>query len=125
RGGLTTMGERGSIDALRSYGRRRKSEVDASLAPEQHADPAPDPSDRIEARDRAAALGRAIATLPAGQREAVEQLALCERTLADAAAATRRSTGALKVNPHRALRTPRAPLAGGGWPWLRPTRAHS
>jgi RNA polymerase sigma factor (sigma-70 family) len=111
---LTTIAQRRSIDALRSHWRRRKSEIDASLALEHHADPGPGPSDRIEARGRAAALGRAIATLPAGQREAVEQLALGEQTLAEAAASTGRSVGALKVNLHRALKTLRARLAGEG-----------
>ena len=50
----------------------------------------------------------------AGQRQAIEELALRERTLAEAAAATGRSTGALKVNLHRALKALRGQLAKGG-----------
>jgi DNA-directed RNA polymerase specialized sigma24 family protein len=50
--------------------------------------------------------------LPPGQREAVEQLGLKERSLAEAAESTGRKTGALKVNLHRALKTLRDRLHG-------------
>ena len=50
-------------------------------------------------------MREALATLPERQREAVEALVLEEQSLAEAAAVTRRSKGALKVNLHRALKT--------------------
>ena len=64
--------------------------------------------------DQARILDAAIAELPERQREAVEHLALAEQSLAEAAAATGRSTGALKVNLHRALKTLRARFGGHG-----------
>jgi RNA polymerase sigma-70 factor (ECF subfamily) len=113
---LTTIAQRRAIDALRSHGRQRSAQVDVALALEHHADPRPDPAAHVEAAARAATLGKAIATLPTGQREAVEHRALREQSLAEASAVTGRSTGALKVNLHRALRTLRARLAGEGLP---------
>jgi RNA polymerase sigma-70 factor (ECF subfamily) len=50
--------------------------------------------------------------LPASQREAVQHLGIQEQSLAEAAAATGRTTGALKVNLHRALKTLRSQLSG-------------
>ncbi len=44
-------------------------------------------------------------------REAIEHLLLRERSLAEAAAATGRKTGALKVNLHRALKSLRIGLS--------------
>jgi DNA-directed RNA polymerase specialized sigma24 family protein len=57
-------------------------------------------------------LREAIDTLPPGQREAIEQLGLKERSLAEAAESTGRKTGALKVNLHRALKTLRDRMNG-------------
>ena len=51
-----------------------------------------------------------LASLPAGQREAVEALVIREQSLAEAAMVTRRSKGALKVNLHRALKALRGKL---------------
>ena len=53
---------------------------------------------------RPGTVTRALASLPARQREAVQHLVLEERSLADAAALTRRTKGSLKVNLHRALK---------------------
>jgi DNA-directed RNA polymerase specialized sigma24 family protein len=53
-----------------------------------------------------------MATLPARQLEAVQHLALSGLSLAEAATATGRTMGALKVNFHRALKTLRAELVG-------------
>jgi RNA polymerase sigma-70 factor (ECF subfamily) len=50
--------------------------------------------------------------LPPGQREAVEQMGLQQRSLREAAARTGRSTGALKVNLHRALKALRRRIRG-------------
>ena len=48
-------------------------------------------------------LRRAIATLPAGQRRAIELLKLQELSLKEAAAASGTSIGALKVASHRGM----------------------
>ncbi len=56
-------------------------------------------------------LAAAVARLPEGQRQAVEHLALRELSLAEASTMTGRSTGALKVNLHRALKALRAALS--------------
>ena len=82
----------------------------APLAYEGHPDPAAGPERSLEQARQADTLRSAIAALPAGQRQAVEQLGLQERTLAEAASATGRTTGALKVNLHRALKALRASL---------------
>jgi RNA polymerase sigma-70 factor (ECF subfamily) len=50
--------------------------------------------------------------LPPGQREAVEQLGLRERSLSETAELTGRNTGALKVNLHRALKALRERFHG-------------
>ena len=58
--------------------------------------------------DDAARLRAAVATLPPLQRQAVELLALSERSLEEASAETGRTKVALKVNLHRALRALRS-----------------
>jgi len=108
---LAAIAARRAIDVLRQLGRRDRRERHEPLAVELHADER-QASDATEQEQRATALREAIATLPPGQREAVEQLGLRERSLAEAAAATGRSTGALKVNLHRALKALRNRLHG-------------
>lgn len=107
---LRAIAARRAIDALRRSGRVGAREVHAPLAYEGHADSGPASDQALQRSQDAHALGAAIATLPPGQREAVEQLGLAERSLAEASAATGRSTGALKVNLHRALHALRARL---------------
>lgn len=108
---LSAIASRRAIDSLRQSGRRGRRELHEPLAVEQHADER-QANDAAEQAERAAALRAAIATLPPGQREAVEQLGLQEHSLAEAAALTGRSTGALKVNLHRALKALRNRLHG-------------
>ncbi len=108
---LAAIAARRGIDALRQHGRRDRRELHEPLAMENHADEH-EASDATEHEQRAAALREAIATLPPGQREAVEHLGLRERSLAETAALTGRSTGALKVNLHRALKALRGRLHG-------------
>ncbi|MBU6246727.1 MAG: sigma-70 family RNA polymerase sigma factor [Xanthomonadaceae bacterium] len=108
---LAAIAARRAIDILRQAGRRGRRELHEPLAVELHADEGR-ASDAAEHAERAAALRAAIATLPPGQREAVEQLGLHERTLAEASELTGRSTGALKVNLHRALKALRDRLHG-------------
>ncbi|MFX8933911.1 sigma factor-like helix-turn-helix DNA-binding protein, partial [Acinetobacter baumannii] len=61
-----------------------------------------------------AALGDAIERLPDEQREAIRMLKLNEMSLKEAAAASGRSVGALKVATHRAIRTLRQLLRQQG-----------
>ncbi len=105
---LTTIAQRRAIDVLRRDGRRNAHEVDAPLAYDSAADPGADPAAGHALADEAQGLKAAVATLPAGQREAVERLAFEQLSLAEASAATGRTKTALKVNFHRALKTLRA-----------------
>lgn len=108
---LRAIAQRRAIDALRRDNRRPR-EVDDPIAYEAHPDDGlPEAGQGLEARERETRLAQAVAALPQGQRQAVEQLGLREHSLAEASALTGRSTGALKVNLHRALKTLRAALA--------------
>lgn len=109
---LRAIAQRRAIDALRRAGRRPR-EVHDPAAYEGEPDARAEPGEGLEAQERAAELARAVAALPAGQRQAVEELALRERSLDEAAALTGRSKGALKVNLHRAIKALRASLAAG------------
>lgn len=109
---LAAIAERRAIDALRSHGRRSRREIQDELALEQHPD-RDDASAESERAQHAQRLQAAVAGLPPRQREAVEQLGLRERTLAEAAAETGSTAGALKVNLHRALKSLRERLHGG------------
>jgi RNA polymerase sigma factor (sigma-70 family) len=108
---LSAIAGRRAIDILRSHGRRDRREVHDELAYEMHADHE-DASADTEREQEAKRLREAIDTLPSGQREAIEQLGLKERSLAEAAQSTGRKTGALKVNLHRALKTLRDRMNG-------------
>jgi RNA polymerase sigma factor (sigma-70 family) len=115
---LRAITQRRAIDGMRRAGRRPR-EVHDPIAYEARADDGPAPGQGLEARDRARILARAVAALPEGQRQAVEHLALRERSLDETAHLTGRSKGALKVNLHRALKALRRtlgsePEAGGG-----------
>ena len=101
---LTAITQRRTIDVLRIQGRRTVREVYAPLAAESHPADANPEADAVlvsEARE----LRAAVATLPEGQREAVEALALEENSLDDASKRTGRTKSALKVNLHRAIKT--------------------
>ncbi len=109
---LSVIARRRAIDVLRRSGRNDRREVHAPLVYEGHADPGADSARGWEDTERAKDLQVAIATLSASQREAVEHLALREQSLAEAALATGKTTGALKVNLHRALKALRQRLGG-------------
>ncbi|HEY9131780.1 MAG TPA: sigma-70 family RNA polymerase sigma factor [Dyella sp.] len=109
---LAAIATRRAIDYLRSHGRHDAREIHDPLAVELHPD-ADDAAGETERAQEAARLRRAVAELPPGQREAIEQLGLQEHSLAEAAERTGRNTGALKVNLHRALKTLRQRLHGG------------
>lgn len=108
---LTAIANRRAIDALRSRGRRDSRELHDEFALDSHPDK-DDASAASESQQRAQRLRDAIAELPPGQRQAVEQLGLRERSLSEASASTGRSTGALKVNLHRALKALREHFHG-------------
>ena len=108
---LSAIASRRAIDALRSGGRRERRELHDEFALDLHPD-RDDASADAERRQQARRLREAIAQLPPGQREAVEQLGLREQSLAEAAAQTGRNAGALKVNLHRALKALRGRLHG-------------
>jgi RNA polymerase sigma-70 factor (ECF subfamily) len=108
---LRAIAQRRAIDALRIHYRGAGREVfneDAYLA---HPDSGPAADAGLGRGDQARALAEAIATLPPGQRQAVELLALGERSLDEAAQDTGRSKGALKVNLHRAIQALRTIMA--------------
>ncbi|MEO9079862.1 MAG: sigma-70 family RNA polymerase sigma factor [Rhodanobacter sp.] len=108
---LTAIASRRAIDGLRSRGRRNSRELHDDYAVDNHAEN-DDASAASESAQRAQRLREAIAELPPGQREAVEQLGLHERSLSEAAELTGRKTGALKVNLHRALKALRERFHG-------------
>lgn len=110
---LRAIAQRRALDLLRHQGRRGRRETTAEAeAADMVPDPAPGPAQMLEGRQFAEQLNRAVAALPPGQREAVTRLALAGETLQEAAAASGRSTGALKVNLHRALAALRRTLGG-------------
>ena len=108
---LAAIARRRSIDALRRRGRTEAAEVSDEHAYETFADPRA--NREIEVRERVAALGSAMASLPPGQREALELLKLRELSLAEASRASGKSVASLKVSVHRAIRALRAQLTGG------------
>lgn len=108
---LNAIASRRAIDSLRSRGRRDHREVHDEFALDRHPD-THDASAATEDEQRAQALRAAIAELPPGQREAVEQLGLHEHSLREAEVITGRKSGALKVNLHRALKSLRERFHG-------------
>lgn len=111
---LSVIAERRAIDLIRRTRRQAQREVYAPLAFESHVDEATNPLRSIAVVATRGVVARAVETLPARQREAVQRLVLEERSLADAAAVTRRSKGSLKVSLHRALKALRGRLEPGG-----------
>lgn len=108
---LAAIAGRRAIDMLRGHGRRQRRETHDAFALDRLAghDDASAASERAQEASR---LHAAIAGLPPGQREAVEQLGLKEHSLTEAASETGRNAGALKVNLHRALKALRGRLHG-------------
>lgn len=109
---LRAIAQRRAIDALRSHYRQAPEVQDEDAA---RAVPSldQDAADALAAADRNRVLAAAVAALPPGQRQAVELLALAERTLDEASATTGRSKIALKVNLHRAIQALRRRMADG------------
>lgn len=108
---LRVIAERRAIDVLRQTRRNDLRELHAPLALEAYPDEDADPARGVGQTEASGRVSEALATLPPSQREAVEKLVLQEQSLTEAAAATRRTKVALKVNLHRALKTLRGKLA--------------
>ena len=109
---LSVIAQRRAIDVLRRSGRNDRREIHAPLVYEHHPDPNADAARGWEDTGRAKDLRSALSALSVSQREAVEHLALREQSLAEASQETGKTTGALKVNLHRALKALRSRLAG-------------
>jgi RNA polymerase sigma factor (sigma-70 family) len=109
---LRTIAQRRAIDGLRRAGRRGAREIYAPLAYENHRDLSGDPEEAASRIDQTKVRDLAIGKLSARQREAVEHLGLQSKSLAQAATATGRSTGSLRVDWYRALNTLRAQFGG-------------
>lgn len=107
---LRTITQRRSIDLLRRSARLRHRELSTLDAYDQQPDPAPSAAQLVVEADEGFALRRAVALLPAAQRQAVELLGLQELSLEEAAGLTGRTKTALKVNLHRALKALRQRL---------------
>ena len=106
---LVTIARRRAIDMMRARGRRDRREVHAPLAYESYASPEGD-DQTLERHARS--LDVALSSLPPGQREVLEAVAVRQLSLDEAAAATGKTKGALKVNVHRALKTLRDRFGG-------------
>jgi RNA polymerase sigma-70 factor (ECF subfamily) len=101
---LCVIAERRAIDLLRQLRRHGARELHLPLAFDAYPDEGADPARRLDHAEASSRVTKALATLPPRQREAVEALVLNEQSLTEAAVATGRTKGALKVNLHRALR---------------------
>jgi hypothetical protein len=100
------------LRAARERAARRRWLSEDGAAPERPAAAADDPAERVLARERAAALAAAIATLPGGQRDALVLFHLAG--LPQHAVASRLTTGegAVRTRLDKARTALRARLAG-------------
>lgn len=111
---LRSIAQHRTIDLQRRRGRQGSREVHDPAAYEAHADLAADATERIDGKERGRALRAEVSKLPAGQRQAVERLALGGQNLDQAAAETGRKKVALKVNLHRAIQALRIRMTQPG-----------
>ena len=109
---LAAISSRRAIDTMRRRSRVGRYETPDGELAETFADAASNNElDGLYAAEEVAGL---LEGLPARQREAIEMLKLRELSLAQAAQLSGQSTGALKVNVHRALKALRARVQGRG-----------
>lgn len=106
---LTAVARHRIIDRLRQRGRTAGREISFS---DDHETFGQDESNLHEEASEARRLRSAIATLPDGQRQAVELLKLKELSLKEASAISGQSEVALKVSVHRAIKRLRTLLSG-------------
>jgi RNA polymerase sigma-70 factor (ECF subfamily) len=95
---------------LRQLRRHGAREFHLPLAFDAYPDEGADPARGVDHAEASGRVTEALARLPPRQREAVEALVLKEQSLTEAAVATGRTKGALKVNLHRALKALRGKL---------------
>lgn len=109
---ISTIAERRTMDALRKMYRHGAHEVLVDEYPETFLS---DETNTLPEDDlvfaSGDALSRAMETLPAGQRTAVELLKLREMSLKQASEVSGMSVAALKVAMHRALKNLQAEMA--------------
>jgi RNA polymerase sigma-70 factor (ECF subfamily) len=106
---LAAIASRRTVDAIRRGGRIAAHETADETAYETFSDDAANQSTE-DGGVGEAQLQAWLAELPPGQRQALELLKLREMSLAEAAAVSGQSVGALKVGVHRAIKTLRAKL---------------
>lgn len=99
---LVAIAQRRMIDLYRRDRRVRENEQSNPDLLETFA--APVANDTVDIAEQSAWLRQAIADLPAKQREALELVKLGELSVAEAAARSGQSPGAVKVNVHRAIK---------------------
>ncbi len=102
---VVTIAQRRAIDLLRHRGRHDRREVHAPIDYENYAGEDADHDRDVTLEQRGKVLQSALSSLPPGQRQAIEALALRQLSLDEAAGVTGKSKGALKVNMHRALKS--------------------
>ena len=102
---LATIATRRCIDSLRRRMRRSLHELADEQAVAVQADDSPTPDAGLERLQHEREVRRAVAALPARQREAVELLRLRELSLEEAARESTQSVGSLKVAMHRAMKS--------------------
>jgi len=107
---LMTIAHNRMVDQMRRKSRRTANEVAVDEYPTDVADA--DAGAAVDRYGDPEELRQAIATLPKGQRSAIELLKLREMSLKEAAQATGMSISALKVSVHRAIKTLRTSLQG-------------
>ena len=108
---LLAIANRRLVDRLRREGRRQARET--ALLSEHETLPG-EPANLSEGLSDVRRLRQAVEKLPSGQRQAVHLLKLEGMSLKEASAASGLSIAALKVATHRALKSLRKMLAGGG-----------
>ena len=102
---VVTIAQRRAVDLLRHRGRHDRREVHAPIDYENYAGEDGDYDREVTLEQRGKVLQSALSSLPPGQRQAIEALALRQLSLDEAAGVTGKSKGALKVNMHRALKS--------------------
>lgn len=102
---VVTIAQRRAIDLLRHRGRHDRREIHAPIEYENYAGVDSDHDRDVMLEQQGKVLQAALSSLPPGQRQAIEALALRQLSLDEAAGVTGKTKGALKVNMHRALKS--------------------
>jgi len=102
---VVTIAQRRAIDLLRHRGRHDRREIHAPIEYENYAGVDFDHDRDVTLEQQGKVLQAALSSLPPGQRQAIEALALRQLSLDESAGVTGKTKGALKVNMHRALKS--------------------